>query len=81
MRVTLRHFALIRETIGRQTEERTIEPGTSISGIYDLLATDHPRLAPLKASVMMMAHSCAKVTRSSSSRRSAVEATKAGSSA
>lgn len=56
MRVTLRHFALIRETIGRQTEERTIEPGTSISGIYDLLSADHPRLAPLKSSVMMMAN-------------------------
>lgn len=56
MRVTLRHFALIRETIGRQTEERTIEPGTSISGVYDLLTADHPRLGPLKASVMMMAN-------------------------
>jgi molybdopterin synthase catalytic subunit len=56
MRVTLRHFALIRETIGRQTEERAVEPGTTISGIYDLLAADHPRLAPLKASVMMMAN-------------------------
>lgn len=56
MRVTLRHFALIRETIGRQIEERTVEPGTSISGIYDILATEHPRLAPLKVSVMMMAN-------------------------
>jgi molybdopterin synthase catalytic subunit len=56
MRVTLRHFALIRETLGRQTEERTVEPGTSVSDIYDLLATEHPRLAPLKASVMMMAN-------------------------
>jgi molybdopterin synthase catalytic subunit len=56
MRVTLRHFALIRETLGRQTEERTVEPGTSVSDIYDLLAAEHPRLAPLKASVMMMAN-------------------------
>jgi molybdopterin synthase catalytic subunit len=56
MRVTLRHFALIRETIGRQTEERTVEPGTTISGVYDLLSAEQPRLAPLKPSVMMMAN-------------------------
>ncbi len=56
MRVTLRHFALIRETIGRSTEERTIEPGTAMGQLYDQLASEFPRLAPLKASVMMMAN-------------------------
>jgi molybdopterin synthase catalytic subunit len=56
MRVTLRHFALIRETIGQQAEERSIAPGTTISELYDQLASEFPRLAPLKASVMMMAN-------------------------
>ena len=56
MRVTLRHFALIRETIGLKTEEREFAPGETIGELYDRLATDHPRLAPLKRSVMMMAN-------------------------
>jgi molybdopterin synthase catalytic subunit len=56
MRVTLRHFALIRETIGRTSDEMDVSPGTTIGGLYDRLADEHPRLAPLKPSVMMMAN-------------------------
>ena len=56
MRVTLRHFALIRETIGLKTEEREFAAGETIGELYDRLAADHPRLAPLKRSVMMMAN-------------------------
>lgn len=56
MRVTLRHFALIRETTGRATDELEIEPGLTIGGLFDRLAEEHPRLAPLKRSVMMMAN-------------------------
>lgn len=56
MRVTLRHFALIRETIGQRTEERTVETGDTIGDLYDRIAADFPRLAPLKRSVMMMAN-------------------------
>jgi len=56
MRVTLRHFALIRETIGRSADELEIEPGLTIGALFDQLASEHPRLAPLKRSVMMMAN-------------------------
>jgi MoaE-MoaD fusion protein len=56
MRVTLRHFALIRETIGRGSDQVEIEPGVTIGALYDRLADEHPRLAPLKRSVMMMAN-------------------------
>ena len=40
MRVTLRHFALIRETIGKKTEEREIVAGETIGDLYDRLAAD-----------------------------------------
>lgn len=56
MRVTLRHFALIRETIGQSSETRDVAEGTTIGGLYDELAAAHPRLTPLKSSVMMMAN-------------------------
>jgi molybdopterin synthase catalytic subunit len=56
MRITLRHFALIRETIGQKVEEREIPDGETIGDLFDRLAAEHPRLAPLKRSVMMMAN-------------------------
>ncbi len=56
MRVTLRHFALIRETIGQKTEEREITSGETIGDLFDRIAAEHPRLVPLKRSVMMMAN-------------------------
>jgi MoaD family protein len=56
MRVTLRHFALIRETIGQSSEVRDVAEGATIGSLYDELAASYPRLAPLKPSVMMMAN-------------------------
>jgi molybdopterin synthase catalytic subunit len=56
MRVTLRHFALIRETIGSKTEEREFIDGETVGDLFDRMVADHPRLAPLKRSVMMMAN-------------------------
>jgi len=56
MRVTLRHFALIRETVGQSSEVRDVADGTTIGSLYDELATSYPRLAPLKPSVMRMAN-------------------------
>jgi len=56
MRVTLRHFALIRETIGQKSEDREFDPGETIGELFDRIAADFPRLAPLKRSVMMMAN-------------------------
>ena len=56
MRVTLRHFALIRETIGHSSEVREVAEGATIGSLYDELASSYPRLAPLKPSVMMMAN-------------------------
>lgn len=56
MRVTLRHFALIRETIGQKSEDREFEPGETIGELFDRIAREFPTLAPLKRSVMMMAN-------------------------
>lgn len=54
MQVLLRHFALIRETIGQSSETRDIAGETTVGELYDLLAADYPRLGALKPSVMIM---------------------------
>ncbi|MGH2558796.1 MAG: molybdopterin converting factor subunit 1 [Thermomicrobiales bacterium] len=54
MRVRLRYFAIIRETVGRTDEERDIEAGTTAGGLFDVLAAEHSRLAPMKRATMLM---------------------------
>jgi molybdopterin converting factor subunit 1 len=54
MRVRLRYFAIIRETMGRSEEERDIEAGTTAGGLFDALAAEFPRLAPMKRATMLM---------------------------
>jgi molybdopterin synthase catalytic subunit len=54
MRVRLRYFAIIRETVGQSEEEREIAPGTTADGLFDTLAAEYPRLVPMKRATMLM---------------------------
>lgn len=54
MQVRLRYFAVVRETVGRADEEREVEPGTTAGALFDQLAGEHPRLAPMKRATMLM---------------------------
>jgi molybdopterin converting factor subunit 1 len=54
MRVHLRYFAIIRETLGRSEETRDVENGTTAGTLFDQIASEEPRLAAMKRSVMLM---------------------------
>lgn len=54
MRITLRYFAAVREAIGKSEEARSVEPGTTAGGLLDALASESPRLAGLRRSLMVM---------------------------
>jgi molybdopterin synthase catalytic subunit len=54
MRVHLRYFAIIRETLGRAGETREVEEGATAGSLYDALSAEAPRLAGMKRSVMLM---------------------------
>lgn len=54
MEVRLRYFAIVRETLGRTEETRTVDPGTTAGELFDLLARETPRLAPMRPATMLM---------------------------
>lgn len=54
MDVTLRYFAVVRETLGRSEENRRIDEGTTAGALFDLLATETPQLAAMKSATMLM---------------------------
>ncbi len=54
MRVQMKYFAIIRETLGRSEEIRVVEEGTTAGNLFDALAVEAPRLANLKRSIMLM---------------------------
>lgn len=54
MRVRLRYFALVRETLGRDEESREIATGATAGSLYDAVAADHPRLVGMKPATMLM---------------------------
>ena len=54
MRVHLRYFAIIRETLGRSEETRDVEVGATAGSLFDQIAGEEPRLAGMKRSVMLM---------------------------
>ena len=45
--ITLRHFAIIRETVGAETETRTVPDGTTAADIAAALRAEYPRIAGL----------------------------------
>ncbi len=54
MQIELRYFALVREVLGRGHEVRTVADGTSAGALFDQLAAEEPRLAPMKPTTMLM---------------------------
>lgn len=45
--IILRHFAIIRETVGAETETRTVPDGTTAADIAAAMSADYPRIAGL----------------------------------
>jgi molybdopterin synthase catalytic subunit len=54
MRVTVRYFAGLREAAGSSREERTTLEGTTAGDLFAAIAADHPRIAPMQGSTMLM---------------------------
>jgi molybdopterin converting factor subunit 1 len=54
MRIHLRYFAIIRETLGRSEETREVDNGATAGSLFDALASEEPRLASMKRSVLLM---------------------------
>ena len=54
MNVRLRYFAVIREALGRSEETRVVAEGTTAGELFDQLAAEQPRLAPMKAATLLM---------------------------
>lgn len=53
--ITLRHFAIIREAVGAESETRTVPDGTTAAAIAAQLSADYPRIAGLlRASPVMV---------------------------
>lgn len=54
MKIRLRYFAILRESLGRAEETRDVAEETTAGQLFDLVTADVPRLAGLKRSVMLM---------------------------
>jgi molybdopterin synthase catalytic subunit len=54
--ITMRYFAILRQSLGRSAEERTVSAGTTVRQLADDILTDlgGARLAALRASTMVM---------------------------
>ncbi|HUP28426.1 MAG TPA: MoaD/ThiS family protein [Chloroflexia bacterium] len=53
MKVTVRLFASFREAAGMAEAGLSVEPGTTVSQLWDSLVVAHPRLEPLSRSAGM----------------------------
>ena len=54
VRITLRFFAAVRETLGRGEETREIAPGTTTGVLFDTLVAEVPGLGAMRSSTMLM---------------------------
>lgn len=54
VRIRIRYFALLREHLGSDTEERTVPSGTTVGGLRVLIEAEHRDLAPLLGTSMLM---------------------------
>lgn len=52
--VEVRHFAMIREIVGRAGEQLSVAEGATAGDLFDALTTEFPRLERLKPMVMPM---------------------------
>ena len=48
MRITVRFFAIARETVGGALAEHTIPDGATLEDVSDLLFEDHPALREMR---------------------------------
>ncbi|MCC6791465.1 MAG: molybdopterin converting factor subunit 1 [Thermomicrobiales bacterium] len=54
MHISLRYFAIVRETLGRSEETREVPDGTTAGDLLDALTIEAPRLAGMRRTLMMM---------------------------
>jgi molybdopterin converting factor subunit 1 len=54
MKITLRYFASVRETIGRPVEQRTAPEGATAGSMLDTLVSEYPRLVGMRRSLLLM---------------------------
>lgn len=54
MKVTIRYFALWRELLGAEREERELAAGTTVGALFDALTATRPRLAALRDATLLM---------------------------
>lgn len=54
MKIRVRYFAIIRETLGRAEETRQVPEGTTAGSLFDALVDEEPRLARMRASTLVM---------------------------
>lgn len=52
--IEMRYFAIVRETLGRAEERRTVADGASAGEVFDGLVAEEPRLARLRTATMLM---------------------------
>jgi molybdopterin synthase catalytic subunit len=54
MQIKLKHFAIVRETLGRSTETREMAAGTTVAQVLEALIAEAPRLGSLRRAAMLM---------------------------
>jgi MoaE-MoaD fusion protein len=54
MNVTLRYFAIVRETLGKSEESREVSDGSTAGSLLDELVAEAPRLRRMRRSIMLM---------------------------
>lgn len=54
MKIVVRYFAIIRETLGRSEETREVPDGTTSGELFDALVEEEPRLSGMRTATMLM---------------------------
>ena len=53
MRVRVLFFGMVKDLVGRPSEDADFPPGTDLRAVFDAYATRHPRLRELASSIVM----------------------------
>src|SRR5688572_1284693 len=54
MRITIKYFAIVRETLGRGEETRDVTDGSTAGAVLDQIGQDAPKVARLLPALMVM---------------------------
>lgn len=54
MRVDMRYFAIVRETVGQGSEQREVVEGTTAGQLFETLIAEYPRLERMRPLTMVM---------------------------